>query len=677
MSVRTTGAQRYYISTDEGANWSSLSTGMTQPGANGDLMSINYNAKNYLLQSYPNSSSAFEKVSIAYSADNGASWTFGKEICIGASRYSSLTRLWDGTIGVLVEEIDGNGYHINFYTLEMTDLLPEQTIKDEYDGTLVCNGKGYMTIPASSAFNVAKSGTKTITCRVLLNDFTYSTDKDFGVLSTRWHFRDYAKYKYFSGYEIIAGKNEEESIGANVTTDNTSYTDTRRSLNNGYFSAIMPSRWAHVAMVFDFAVGNVKIYVDGVLKETQSYEVKGTNDAPTGAVARGASITTTGSVGNNSIARDLLIGTRYDFEVESQGVLGTRYGCTPSTTKIFNSNIDDVRIYDEALSAEDVMNDKRSGFPIRTKAEGLLAAYDFADQNNEFANGKFNDISGNNHQGTLAVTNGYTFPEIGHNINVTPIKPAEAEGTLKVTRFNDGDEIVLPNGEAYVGTLNQDYKATAEPNSGWVLVSINVNGTPVPNNGFFKAGEESEVEAIFRRLADLEFYLVGDVLDSKANQSYKFDYNAEEDCYYLTLNGNIEGLFNVIGVDSANKDNVLLDLHAYETANEYGNKTMISGTAHDLENDADGTPFSVYEKGDVGQGHYITNPTFKLVYTGTEKTLTLHNYTYSEVSNIAVDANSAATEYFNLQGMRVDFDNAAPGVYIRRQGNTATKVIKK
>lgn len=33
-------------------------------------------------------------------------------------------------------------------------------------------------------------------------------------------------------------------------------------------------------------------------------------------------------------------------------------------------------------------------------------------------------------------------------------------------------------------------------------------------------------------------------------------------------------------------------------------------------------------------------------------------------------------EYYNLQGLRVDYDNAPKGIYIRRQGNTATKVMK-
>ena len=35
----------------------------------------------------------------------------------------------------------------------------------------------------------------------------------------------------------------------------------------------------------------------------------------------------------------------------------------------------------------------------------------------------------------------------------------------------------------------------------------------------------------------------------------------------------------------------------------------------------------------------------------------------------------APVEFYNLQGVRMDSDNLAPGIYIRRQGNKATKVL--
>jgi hypothetical protein len=349
-----------------------------------------------------------------------------------------------------------------------------------------------------------------------------------------------------------------------------------------------------------------------------------------------------------------------------------------STSKIFNSNIDDVRIYNEALSAEDVLEDKNSGFPIRTKKGGLLAAYDFADQDSEFSNSTFNDISGNSHNGTLVETDSYTFPTIEHNIDVTPV--TTEGGTLTVTRFNYGDEIKLTNDEAYTGTLNQDYKATAVADDGWVLIGIYVNGTQVPNNGFFKAGQNAEVKALFRKLEEINFYLVGNAIEGKeiteATNSYKFVYDETERNYTLSVSGKLEGTFHVIGVDKDTNE-IVLDLYAADAANAYGNKTMETGTPYDVTNTTDGTSFSVYEKGDVSQGHSIEGADFTFVYTNTTKTLALKNIAKTGVEDIATDATDAAVEYFNLQGVRVNYSNATPGVYIRRQGNTATKVIKK
>lgn len=48
----------------------------------------------------------------------------------------------------------------------------------------------------------------------------------------------------------------------------------------------------------------------------------------------------------------------------------------------------------------------------------------------------------------------------------------------------------------------------------------------------------------------------------------------------------------------------------------------------------------------------------------------------SGVAEIVIDEN-APVEYFNIQGVKVNVENAAPGLYIRRQGNVATKVIVK
>ncbi|MDE6305518.1 MAG: hypothetical protein K2L90_02900, partial [Muribaculaceae bacterium] len=50
---------------------------------------------------------------------------------------------------------------------------------------------------------------------------------------------------------------------------------------------------------------------------------------------------------------------------------------------------------------------------------------------------------------------------------------------------------------------------------------------------------------------------------------------------------------------------------------------------------------------------------------------------WSGVDAIGVDNADAPVEYFNIQGVRVSADNLTPGLYIKRQGTEATKVLVK
>ena len=59
--------------------------------------------------------------------------------------------------------------------------------------------------------------------------------------------------------------------------------------------------------------------------------------------------------------------------------------------------------------------------------------------------------------------------------------------------------------------------------------------------------------------------------------------------------------------------------------------------------------------------------------TDAKATLTRANDEVSGVEGLVIEAEDAPVEYFNLQGQRVNGD-LAPGIYIRRQGSTVTKV---
>lgn len=65
-------------------------------------------------------------------------------------------------------------------------------------------------------------------------------------------------------------------------------------------------------------------------------------------------------------------------------------------------------------------------------------------------------------------------------------------------------------------------------------------------------------------------------------------------------------------------------------------------------------------------------------YVGTSRSaesntveLTLSN----GVEDITLDDANAPVEYFNLQGVKVGADNLAPGIYVRRQGRTVSKIV--
>jgi hypothetical protein len=53
------------------------------------------------------------------------------------------------------------------------------------------------------------------------------------------------------------------------------------------------------------------------------------------------------------------------------------------------------------------------------------------------------------------------------------------------------------------------------------------------------------------------------------------------------------------------------------------------------------------------------------------------DYTNAAVSDLAVEDSNAPVEVYNLSGVRVNSDNLPAGLYIRRQGNKATKVVVK
>ncbi|MBJ2125184.1 LamG-like jellyroll fold domain-containing protein [Flavobacterium sp. IB48] len=119
MSIRNPGTRRFNISTDKGATWGTAynQTSITDPNCDGDF--IRYTStldgydKNRLLHSIPFSSSR-KNVSVQMSTDEGTTWGSPKTIFPGASAYSSLTILPDGTIGIYYENGESSTYQMYF-----------------------------------------------------------------------------------------------------------------------------------------------------------------------------------------------------------------------------------------------------------------------------------------------------------------------------------------------------------------------------------------------------------------------------------------------------------------------------------------------------------------------------------------------------------------------------------
>jgi hypothetical protein len=647
MSIRTDGNQQFSRSTNGGKTWTSAAVSnseLTNADCNGDIIKVSYNGVDYLLQSIANSSSTREKVSIFASADNGDTWTKVIELCSGNSAYSSLLAIDDNTIGCLVEVgDDDNGYDIKLYTITLKDLT---TPYDPFDGSLICDGSGYVKVPNFDAMNV-KAGEKiTISARVFVDASVQGLlARDFGVLSTRCYpSHSGLQYTGAAGIEFTAGRSAEKSFGSNVTLDGKSGSSLE-VVENSYSNGVAYGSWAYVAQTIDTEAGVLRTYVNGKNFEESTFDA-------------GSSI---------SMVDALLIGTRYDLN----GFIS--YSASPSTDDILNGRVDDVRIYKSSFTDDEIVADMNSGFPLSDK--NLIAAYDFADQDYQVsaktrsASNAFTDISGNGNNAEVVTVDDYTLPTISHDYLVTP--KSATGGVVNVTRYFGG-EITLDTDEAYEASYGQDFKVTAVPAAGYILVAVYVNDEEVENGSFFKAlDSETVVTAVFRKI---DFYIVD--ANNTDNKVKLISY--DDDGKYTYDYGDIEKLpdqYYVVGLDSETGDTVVT-LYADYEGNEAGIKVMNEGEAYNLAES--GVNFSPVKSGVCDDNFYIAGASVLLVYTDDAKTLKILKSVTNDVQDLSVaDSDETDAVYYNLQGIRVNIATAPAGVYVRRAGITAGKVVKR
>ena len=112
ISVRASGYNYYNYTSDDGATWhkpaeTRFTSGISGNACDGEYMvwcsKLEGNPWNIALQTLPNSGSR-EKVSIALSFNEGATFKAPKTICPRGSAYSAAVVLPDGTLGVYYEE---------------------------------------------------------------------------------------------------------------------------------------------------------------------------------------------------------------------------------------------------------------------------------------------------------------------------------------------------------------------------------------------------------------------------------------------------------------------------------------------------------------------------------------------------------------------------------------------
>ena len=123
MSIRHEGERWYNLSEDGGISWqpeTSAWNDLVATACNGDIIRYSLvkegEEKNILLHSLPGPDRR-EKVTVYVSYDEGQTWPVSKCVVPYASAYSSLCILPDHSIGLYVEESDGDtlGYSMVFY----------------------------------------------------------------------------------------------------------------------------------------------------------------------------------------------------------------------------------------------------------------------------------------------------------------------------------------------------------------------------------------------------------------------------------------------------------------------------------------------------------------------------------------------------------------------------------
>lgn len=709
MSIRTNGRHRFSYSDDRGATWGELFTASTdgegfdpveEPGCNGGYVRHNSGSVDRLLLSLParNVSGVRNDVTIYYSDDAGIHWRKGMQLINGPSGYSALRVLAGGNVGALVERgNDTDGYDIQFFNIPMSDLV-SQGLHENFTGTLACNGQGYLSIPNSYSGNPADSPFSvtdfrqgmTFTTRVFITQYGVAR----GIVATRWHPDNILTrtYQNTSGFAIYGGWLADNCLGANVTLANTNRNSNPPVLDHQPIQNVMEvGKSSHVALTIrEDENGELlsQVYVDGVMVDDGAVKNADKNlyTSPYQLLARA----------------DILLGCRYNLNVRTL----TTAKCEPNQNDIWLGDLDDVRFYNRSMAPEEIVRDMNSGFPILTRDEGLIAAYDFSAED---AEGNYTDISGNGHNARKVTVNDYTFPELDSEaVRISPVSDS-SQGVFHIKEFTGGYENDLFHStenpvESFPVSMGKDLYACAIAREGYELVGIYVNGFPLvlqssPDGGlgaFFKANAESvTVWAKFRKKDEpLNFYLSGDFNNNEPTDADKFMY-VGDNIYKLKYTGKrLDGFFHIreiadealsAGAPSARAaGDETISLYSSLEHRENGGDTSVAMKSEQLYNVQNPRWTDVrldFNLANPDEPFLRYNPSFILEYNplGGVRTFKVEKSTVvSDLDDLSPDIISESAgpvRYYNLQGQELPAPPSRPGIYIRRDGDRCVKTL--
>ena len=453
MSIRSGSYRRFSRSTDGGVTWTAATAvnDLPDPSCNGDIITYpSADGQARLLHTLPANSSVRRDVSVFMSYDDGQTWPVSKKLIDGYSAYSSLTVLPDGSIGCFVEEgkwdsnIPGeDGFRLYFmkFTLDWltdgSDDGGDDPVTDVYDGTLNLDGTRYMIIPNSEEFNIAAGGKLTVSLKAKISSNAMQT-----FISNRVRRYENSNNNDVSGWAIY------NVPGTTSTSFN--YPGSSWTARHHDSSGISTGEWHHLCWVYSGS--SSAFYVDGV------------------------AVSNPPAVNNSPIPSycDILVGAGYTMTDHTKFSI-------ENLNNFVNGNIDDVRIYGDALSSSEVAQDKEATAPLSDK--NIIAAYDFA----EIKGIHVTDISGNGHTGELV-----NFPTAAETYLLTIETPESTKGTLKV--YN-GEAEVYSGRQIEAGSV---LRVEAEGVSPYVVKAVYVNGVALEDGtDTFTMSEAATVSAEF------------------------------------------------------------------------------------------------------------------------------------------------------------------------------------